>query len=119
MDSNTSRNGALQFLADMGFLALVILIGSAGLLWFLTQPENSQRAIVEYAKNLSTGGFIVLMAQPVVFLTYKIANGSLGRMSMRRRMAFAIAVFVGLAVMVPTASGWYLQSFLDMMDKAS
>lgn len=115
MITSTHRNGALSFVADMGFLLLVIVVGAAATVWFLTQPENSQRSIVEYVTNLSTGGFIVLLAQPGVFLTYKIANGSFGSMPKRRRIALAVALFAGLAIALPTAAGWYIQSILNSL----
>lgn len=94
---NKSRNGKL--LTDLGYVALLILIGLAGALWFMSLPVGEREKLGASAFSLSMGNAALLMAQPGVYVVYKIG---ISTMPLRRKIIWGISAFVGLAL-VPLA----------------
>ncbi len=81
---------------------VVTIVGElAFIAWFSSLPPDGQQAFVDRVLGL----FTVVLAQPGIFATAKIASNS--RLALRKRVFWAIAVFGVFACAIPMwLSSW-------------
>lgn len=89
-----------------GYL-LMISGGLAFSVWFFSLPPDTKQQFVDRVLSL----FTLVIAQPGVFATVKIANNA--RLSLRDRVFWAVVVFAMFACAIPMAiSNWLAPMFI-------
>ena len=84
----------------LGYL-LMIAGGLAFSVWFFSLPPDARQQFV----NRVLGLFTIVIAQPGVFATAKIATN--GQLSLRKRIFWAVVVFAIFACAIPmSVSNW-------------
>lgn len=92
----------------MLFNTLLIIGGVAIAVWFSTQSHN----VLNRIADAGLAEFTLLLAQPGVFLAFKIVTS--GKWTWKRRTATGLAVFILLALAIPVGISTWVSSYLHI-----
>lgn len=97
--------------SDIGdFLVLLFLIcfGTALVVWLMSLPVAERRAIVDRSLNL----LALMLAQPGLYLSVWAATRQ--EKAWPERVALSLAIFLGLAVLLPVCISTWLSPILKI-----
>ena len=92
-----SRNG--KPLADFVYVVFLITIGLGVAIWLMSLPVDEREKLFASAFSLTIGVAALIMAQPGVYVVYKIGKSSL---PLQRKIIWGLFAFFGIAL-VPLA----------------